>query len=177
MRCCPRASRAQRWASCSSFAALLVPWTVCALLVNFLLPMLFAIGRSRLLNILALPFVLLHLAATAIGSALFGVDGAVGAFFVAPAFFAGVLLVVGAGRAGAPVLLAELAGDAGRFLGLAAVCFGAGWALGTALPSGFTQAALAGIVGCGLYGVGLRVLARPQLEMLVSILVVRPAPA
>ena len=139
--------------------------------------MLFAVGRSRLLNILALPFVLLHLAATAIGSTLFGVDGAVGAFFVAPAFFAGVLLVVGAGRTGAPALLRELAGDAGRFLGLAAVSFGAAWALSTALPSGFAQAALAGIVGCALYGVGLGLIARPQLEMLVSTLIVRPAPA
>ena len=83
-----------------TFAALLVPWTVCALLVNFLLPMLFAVGRARLLSILAVPLVLLHIAATAIGSALFGVDGAVGAFFVAPACFAGVLLYAGAGRQG-----------------------------------------------------------------------------
>ena len=160
-----------------TFAALLVPWTVCALLVNFLLPMLFAIGRSRLLNVLAAPFVLLHLAATAVASALFGVDGAVGAFFVAPAFFAGVLLVAGAGRDGAPAMLRELAGDGARFLGLSAVCFGAAWALSSALPSGFAQAALAGILGCGLYGVGLRLIARPQLEMLVSTLVVRPAAA
>ncbi len=160
-----------------TFAALLVPWTVCALLVNFLLPMLFAVGRSRLLNILAVPFVLLHIAATAIGSALFGVDGAVGAFFVAPACFAGVLLYAGAGRAAAPALLRELAGDAGRFLGLAALSFGASWALGATLSSDLAQAALAGVVGCALYAVGLRLIARRQLEMLMSTLVVRPAPA
>jgi peptidoglycan biosynthesis protein MviN/MurJ (putative lipid II flippase) len=160
-----------------TFAALLVPWTVCALVVNFLLPMLFAVGRSRLLNMLALPFVLLHLGATALGSALFGVDGAVGAFFVAPACFAGVLLVVGAGRNDAPALLLELAGDATRFLTLAALAFGAGWAVGTLLPSELTQAAVAGVIGCGLYAGGLRVVARRQLDMLLNTLVVRPAPA
>jgi peptidoglycan biosynthesis protein MviN/MurJ (putative lipid II flippase) len=160
-----------------TFAALLVPWTLCALLVNFLLPMLFAVGRSRLLNALALPFVLLHLAATALGSALFGVDGAVGAFFVAPACFAAVLLVAGAGRDGALVLLLELAGDAGRFLALAALAFGVGWAVGGTLPSELTQAVVTGVIGCGLYAGGLWVVARRQLEVVLNALVVRPAPA
>lgn len=160
-----------------TFAALLVPWTMCALLVILLLPMLFAIGRSRLLNMLALPFVLLHLAATALGSVLFGVDGAVGAFFVAPACFAGVLLVAGASREGAPTLLRELAGDAARFLALAALAFGAGWAVGMTLPSELTQAAMAGAIGCGLYAGGLWVVARRQIEVLLNALVVRPAPA
>ena len=80
------------------FAALLVPWTLAALLVNFLLPVLLALGRARLLGALALPLVAIHIAATALGTALFGVDGAVGAFFVAPACLAAVLLVAGAQR-------------------------------------------------------------------------------
>jgi peptidoglycan biosynthesis protein MviN/MurJ (putative lipid II flippase) len=160
-----------------TFGALLVPWTVCALLVTFLLPMLFAFGRAKLLNMLALPFVLLHLAATAVGSVLFGVDGAVGAFFVAPTCFAGVLLVAGAGRTAAPALLLELSRDAGRFLILAALAFAVGWAVGTTLPSELTQAAVAGAIGCGLYGGGLWVVARRQLEVVLNALVVRPAPA
>jgi hypothetical protein len=73
--------------------------------------------------------------------------------------------------------LRELAGDAGRFLGLAALSFGVSWALGTTLSSDLAQAALAGVVGCALYAVGLRLIARRQLEMLMSTLVVRPAPA
>ncbi|HEY2766806.1 MAG TPA: hypothetical protein VGI76_01035 [Solirubrobacteraceae bacterium] len=160
-----------------TFAALLVPWTVCALLVNFLLPVLFALGRAGLLNALAAPLVLIHLAATAIGSALFGVDGAVGAFFVAPACFAAVLLVAGAGRSATPALLAELAGDAARFLVLAALAFGAGWALGSTLPSELAQVLLAGAVGCALYVAGLRLVARRQLQVLLNAVVVRPAPA
>lgn len=160
-----------------TFGALLVPWTLAALLVNFLLPMLFAFGRAALLNVLAVPVAVLHLAATALGSALFGIDGAVGAFFVAPSCFAGVLLVAGAGRTGAPALLGELAGDAARFLALAAFAFGSGWALGTTLPDGLAQAVLAGVTGTALYAAGLRLVARRQLEVLVNALVVRPSPA
>ena len=58
---------------------------------------LFAVGRAGLLNALAVPLLLLHLAATALASALFGVDGAVGAFFIAPGCFAAILLVAGPG--------------------------------------------------------------------------------
>jgi peptidoglycan biosynthesis protein MviN/MurJ (putative lipid II flippase) len=172
----PSSLSAGEVATLRTFTALLVPWTICALLVNFLLPMLFAVGRAGLLNALALPLVLLHLAATALGSALFGVDGAVGAFFVAPACFAGVLLIAGAGRA-APSLLLELSGDAARFLVLAVVAFGIGWAVGTTLPGGFAQAAVAGVVGCALYAGGLWLVARRQLEVLLHTVVVRPAPA
>ena len=126
-----------------TFAALLVPWTVCALLVNFLLPMLFAVGRSRLLNILALPFVLLHLAATAIGSTLFGVDGAVGAFFVAPAFFAGVLLVAAAGNGGPERPRANWPATRDASWG-SRLSASAPAGRSAPLPSGFAQAALAG---------------------------------
>jgi peptidoglycan biosynthesis protein MviN/MurJ (putative lipid II flippase) len=160
-----------------TFTALLVPWALAALLVNFLLPVLLALGRARLLGALALPLVAVHLAATALGSALFGVDGAVGAFWVAPACLAATLLVAAAGREYAGGLAREVGTDAARFVGLAAVAFGAGWAVGAALPTGLAQAALAGAVGCVLYVGGLRVVARPQLEVLLRVVVVRPATA
>ncbi len=174
----PRSLSASEAHTLQLFAALLVPWTVAALLVNFLLPVLLALGRSRLLGALALPLVLVQLAVTALGSALFGVNGAVGAFWIAPSCLAAALLVAAAGRAGATALTRELARDALRFLGIAALAFGGGWALGAALPaSELVQAAVAGVVGCLAYAVGLWILARPQLEVLVGVLVTRPAPA
>jgi peptidoglycan biosynthesis protein MviN/MurJ (putative lipid II flippase) len=174
----PRSLSASEAHTLQLFAALLVPWTVAALLVNFLLPVLLALGRSRLLGALALPLVLVQLAVTALGSALFGVNGAVGAFWIAPSCLAAALLVAAAGRAGATALTRELARDALRFLGIAALAFGGGWALGAALPAGeLVQAAVAGVVGCLAYAVGLWIVARPQLEVLVGVLVTRPAPA
>jgi peptidoglycan biosynthesis protein MviN/MurJ (putative lipid II flippase) len=174
----PRSLSASEAHTLQLFAALLVPWTVAALLVNFLLPVLLALGRARLLGALALPLVLVQLGVTALGSALFGVDGAVGAFWIAPSCLAAALLVAAAGRAGAAALTRELARDALRFLGIAALAFGGGWALGAALPAGeLVQAAAAGVVGCLAYAVGLWIVARPQLEVLVGVLVTRPAPA
>ena len=174
----PRSLSASEAHTLQLFAALLAPWTVAALLVNFLMPVLLALGRARLLGALALPLVLMQLAVTALGSALFGVDGAVGAFWIAPSCLAAALLVAAAGRAGAGALAGELARDALRFLGIAALAFGAGWALGAALPaSELVQAAVAGVVGCLAYAVGLWIVARPQLEVLVGVLVTRPAPA
>jgi peptidoglycan biosynthesis protein MviN/MurJ (putative lipid II flippase) len=161
-----------------SFAALLAPWLIAALIINFLLPVLLALGRARLLGALALPLVLLQLAATALGSALFGVNGAVGAFWVAPSCLATVLLVAAVGRSGAGALVRELARDGLRFLVLAALAFGAGWAAGAALPAPeLVQAAVAGLIGCTAYLAGLWFLARPQLEVLVGALVTRPATA
>ena len=40
-----------------TFGALLIPWTMSALLVNLLLPLMFAIGRAYLVNVLAIPIV------------------------------------------------------------------------------------------------------------------------
>ncbi len=71
---------------------------------------MFALGRAKLVNALALPLIALHVLATALGGALFGADGVVGAFFVAPLAFAIVLLVVGAGR-GSVAIARELARD------------------------------------------------------------------
>jgi peptidoglycan biosynthesis protein MviN/MurJ (putative lipid II flippase) len=172
----PRSLTAVEVHTLQTFAELLVPWTVAALLVNFLLPAMFAIGRAGLLSALALPLVLAHLAATALGAALFGVDGAVGAFFVAPTCFAGVLFVAGVGRAAAGDVAGELCRDGARFLVLAALAFGAGWLAGRALPAGLAQAAVAGVVGCLLYAAGLRLIARRQLDVLLNV-IVRPTPA
>ena len=160
-----------------TFTGLLIPWSVCALLAVFLMPVLFAVGRAGLLNALALPLLLAHLAATALGSALFGVNGAVGAFFIAPGCFAAILLVAGAGRDQAPRLFAELAADAARFLALAGLSFGAGWALGSTLPGDLAPAVLAGAVGGTLYLAGLRIFARRQLEVMLSAVMARPSAA
>jgi peptidoglycan biosynthesis protein MviN/MurJ (putative lipid II flippase) len=159
------------------FAALLAPWTVAALLVNFLLPVLLALGRARLLGTLAVPLVLVHIGATALGTAVFGVDGAVGAFFVAPTCLATVLFMAGAGREGAAELAREVGADAARFIVLAVVAFGLGWAASLAVPDGLAHAVVAGAVGCGIYVAELFLLARPQLEVLLGAVVVRPSPA
>jgi peptidoglycan biosynthesis protein MviN/MurJ (putative lipid II flippase) len=159
------------------FAALLVPWTLAALLVNFLLPVLLALGRARLLSALAPPLVLIHIAATALGAALFGVDGAVGAFFVAPTCLAAVLLMAAAGQAQAAILLREMSADAVRFMLLTAIAFGVGWAVSLAAPGGLVQAVVAGALGAGIYAAELLLVARPQLEVLIGAIVVRPAPA
>jgi peptidoglycan biosynthesis protein MviN/MurJ (putative lipid II flippase) len=160
-----------------TFTALLVPWTIAALLVNFLLPVSLALGRTRLLGAVALPLVIVHVGATALANALFGVDGAVGAFFIAPSCLAVVLFVAVVGREGAPVLAREVAGNAARFILLGALAFGVGWAVSMVAPAGLAQAAAAGVIGCGIYAVELLLVARPQLEVLLGTLVARPAPA
>jgi peptidoglycan biosynthesis protein MviN/MurJ (putative lipid II flippase) len=157
-----------------TFAALLVAWTVAALLLNALLPAMFALGRARLVNLLAAPLVLLHLAATALGSALLGVEGAVGAFFVAPLAFAVVLLATATEGAG-PSLARKLAGDAVRFLALAAVSYAGAEAAATALTGGIAAALLACALGTALYGAGVALLAQRQLRVIVGAL--RPASA
>jgi peptidoglycan biosynthesis protein MviN/MurJ (putative lipid II flippase) len=173
----PNSLSAAQVGTLQTFTALLVPWTIAALLVNFLLPVMLALGRARLLGVLAPALLVLHLAATAIGYMLAGVDGAVGAFFVAPSCLAAVLLVEGAGRARAASLARELAADCARFLGLATLAFGASWAIGDTLSGEFAQAAVTGVLGCGIYAAGLLVIARPQLEVLLGAVAARPAPA
>jgi peptidoglycan biosynthesis protein MviN/MurJ (putative lipid II flippase) len=174
----PRSLSAAEAHTLRVFAALLTPWLLAALVVNFLLPVLLAFGRARLLGALALPLVALQLLATVLGSALFGVDGAVGAFWVAPSVLAAVLLTAAVGRAGAVPLARELARDALRFLALAAVAFGLGLAAGMALPAPeLVRAAAAGVLGTGVYLAGLWLVARPQLERLLGVLVPRPASA
>ncbi len=158
-----------------TFTLLLVPWTLAALLVNFLLPALFAVGRAGLLNALAAPLVALHVAATAVGSSLFGVEGAIAAFAVAPGCFAAILLVAGAGP-GWRTLAGELGFDGVRFLLLSALAFGGAMALATVLGSGVAAAALAGVAGSVAYAAGLWLVARRQLDVLFGA-VLRPNPA
>jgi hypothetical protein len=116
-----------------------------------------------------------HLGATAIGSALFGVNGAVAAFCVAPGCFAAVLLVAGAGP-DAPRLAREMFLDGARFLVLSGLAFGTGWLVGKALPSELVGAFVAGALGTLLYVVGLRLFARRQVAVLLGA-IARPAAA
>jgi peptidoglycan biosynthesis protein MviN/MurJ (putative lipid II flippase) len=157
-----------------SFSALLGAWTVAALLVNLLLPALFALGRSKLVNLLAPVIVVLHIAVTALGGVLFGAEGVVGAFFVVPLAFAAVLLFAGAGRESGPIAQ-ELAKDGLRFALLAGVSFGIGAAIGDTLASGVAAPLLTLAIGSLLYAlVGLR-LAGSQVRLLLG--AVRPASA
>jgi peptidoglycan biosynthesis protein MviN/MurJ (putative lipid II flippase) len=155
------------------FAALLGAWTVGALLVNLLLPAMFALDRARLVNLLAPGLMVLHVAATAAGGAIAGADGVVGAAFVAPLCFAVVLLVVGAGRESV-VLARALARDGARFTLVAAGCYGAGAAVGS-LASGLVGGLIAVAVGSVLYGLLTSRLAPSQVQTLVGS--VRPASA
>lgn len=156
------------------FGALLCAWTVAALLVNLLLPAMFALGRSKMVNVLAPAIVLLHVGVTALGGSLFGVNGVVGAFFVVPLAFAVVLLLAGAGRASGPIAR-ELARDGLRFALAAAACFGIGFLTGTAVGTGLVAPVVTIGLGSVLY-VGLTPwLAPDQVRLLVGAL--RPASA
>jgi hypothetical protein len=158
--------------SLRTYAALLVPWTVAALLVSSLLPALFALGRARLVNLLAVPLLLLHIVATAVASSLWGVDGAVGAFFVAPLAFV-VVLVWAVGEGEGLRLAGKLGGDAVRFLALAAVAFGAAEAVAATIDGGFASAAVAVVLGSILYAALVMLLAQRQVRVIFGAL--RPA--
>ncbi|MGI8713983.1 MAG: lipid II flippase MurJ [Solirubrobacteraceae bacterium] len=155
-----------------AFSALLVPWTVVALLVNFLIPALLATGRSRLLNQLALPLLGLHVAATAVGSALFGIYGAVGAILFAPAGLAVILLLAGAGQS-SHAIANRLARQTGALAGLAAAAFGLAWAVSAPLPSAGLAAACAAALGAVAYLLGLRVVARREVGVLLGAVAAR----
>ncbi|MFZ1996063.1 MAG: lipid II flippase MurJ [Solirubrobacteraceae bacterium] len=149
------------------FAALLAPWTVVALIVSFVIPALLATGRWRFLNKLAVPVVLVHLAATAIGSQLFGVYGAVGAITIAPACLA-VALFLGGGQEDSLRVSRTLTRDTGAFAGLAAVAFGGAWLLSSQIGSAGAAAALAALVGVVAYAAGLRVVARREVGVVMG---------
>lgn len=155
------------------FAALLAPWAVAALLVNLLLPALLALGHGRLVNALAPALLALHIAATAVGGMLLGSDGVVGAAFLAPAAFAGVLLCVGV-EEGRWALVRTLAGDGGRLAAFAAASFGGAALLAALFASGLTEALVAGALGCVFYGACLLV----AVPRLVGVLLgaIRPKP-
>jgi len=147
------------------FGALLIPWTVAALLVNLMLPVMFAMGKARLVNAVAPALLVLQIAATAAGAALAGAEGAVGAAFIAPACFAAALVVLGA-PGEVRRLAAELAWDGLRFLASAAVCFGMAAALGAALANGLASSFIAAAVGTILYLAALLFLAPRQVKLL-----------
>jgi peptidoglycan biosynthesis protein MviN/MurJ (putative lipid II flippase) len=170
----PKSFNAADVSQLRTFSALLGAWTVAALLVNLLLPALFALGRSKLVNLLAPVIVVLHIAVTALGGVLFGAEGVVGAFFIVPLAFAVVLLLAGAGRESGPIAQ-ELAKDGLLFALLAGVSFGIGAAVGDTLASGVAAPLLTLAIGSLLYAlVGLR-LAGSQVRLLLG--AVRPASA
>jgi hypothetical protein len=170
----PSSFDASQVAQLRVFAALLAAWTVAALLVNLLLPALFALGRARIVNALAVPVVILHVGITALGGALYGANGVVGAFFIVPLVFAVVLLIVGAGR-GSGAIARELARDGLRFAAVATLCFGTGAALGETLASGIAVPLITVGVGSLLYASLTSRLAPRQMRLLVG--AVRPASA
>jgi peptidoglycan biosynthesis protein MviN/MurJ (putative lipid II flippase) len=157
------------------FVALLSIWTVAALLVNLLLPAMFALGQARFTNLLAPALLAIHVAASAVGGVLFGAVGVVGAAFIAPALFAAVMLTNGA-RETAGELTREIGRDALRFLFLAAACFGTGAILATALGDGLAGSVLAGAVGTALYLVLLPLIAPAQVNIVLDSLrpIIRP---
>src|SRR5215207_6982965 len=146
------------------FGALLSVWTVAALLVNLMLPAMFALGRARLTNLMAPALLAVHVAVSLAGGALFGSLGVVGAAFVAPSLFAAVML-----RTGAPEIAGhlgrEVSRDALRFILAAGACYGLGATVGTAFGSTFAGAAIAGLVGTVLYLGLLPFIAPTQVEL------------
>jgi peptidoglycan biosynthesis protein MviN/MurJ (putative lipid II flippase) len=163
-------------ATLRTFTALLVPWTVAALLVNLLLPAMFAANRAGLLNLLTVPILVCHVGVTAAAYALFGVNGAVGAFFVVPACLAGVLMLAGAGERSRG-LARGLALNTAGFVSVCVAAFGGGWWLASLLGSGLLADAVAIATGIAGYFVGLVFLARPQIDLLRAALSRAPAPS
>lgn len=160
--------------SLRSFGVLLAPWTIAALLVNLLLPAMLALGRGRLVNGMAPALVLVHVSATAIGGALFGIGGVVGAAFVAPLAFAVVLLSVGAPGARRTLALA-LARDATRLAALAVACFGLAVPVAALIADGLVGTLVAGALGSGLYVAGLGIAVPGQVRVVAA--AIRPKPA
>jgi hypothetical protein len=156
------------------FAALLVPWTVAALLVNLLLPALLALGYGRLVNAMAPALLALHVGATVVGGMLLGSVGVVGAAFVAPSAFAVLLFVVGV-RDGRRALVRTLADDGGRLSAFAAGSFGGAALVAALVLHGVPEAVLAGALGCALYVACLRLAVPRQLSVMVD--AIRPKPA
>jgi peptidoglycan biosynthesis protein MviN/MurJ (putative lipid II flippase) len=151
------------------FGGLLAVWTVAALLVNLMLPAMFALGRARLTNLLAPALLAVHVGASLIGGALFGSLGVVGAAFIAPTLFAIVMLVKGAPEI-AGHLGREISRDALRLILAAAGCYGLGAALGSAVGSDFGSAIVSGVVGTALYAVLLPFIAPTQVSLVLKLL-------
>ena len=133
--------RRRRSTQLQVFAALLCAWTVAALLVNLLLPAMFALGRAKLVNLLALrgrrPA---HRGHRARRRPLRRQRRRRRLLRRAPRPSPSSCSLVGAGRESGPIAR-ELARDGLRFAPPAAACFGIGAAIGTALATGLVDAA------------------------------------
>ena len=151
------------------FVALLSIWTVAALLVNLLLPAMFAVGKARFTNLLAPALLVVHVAASALGGVLFGAYGVVGAAFVAPTLFA-IAMLAKSGRETSTLLALEIGRDAVRFLGTAAICFGAGALLGDAVGDGLGSSLVSGCAGAALYVGALPLIAPAQVNRVLQAL-------
>jgi peptidoglycan biosynthesis protein MviN/MurJ (putative lipid II flippase) len=152
-----------------AFAALLTIWLLAALVVNFLLPALFAIGRARLVNWLSLPMVAVHVGATALAAEIAGVDGIVGAMGVALWVYGAALLALGGGRLAGRVAR-EIAIDAVAFCALAAGAFAAGWGFASAVvdDSSLAHAIITLAVGGAIYVAGVWFAAPRQVAVLLG---------
>jgi len=151
------------------FGALLSIWTVAALLVNLMLPAMFALGRARLTNLLAPALLVVHVVASVAGGALFGSLGVVGAAFIAPSLFAAVMLARGAPEI-AGHLAREVSRDALRFILAASACYGLGAILGAAVGGTFAAALIAGAVGSVLYLGALPFIAPTEVDLFLRLL-------
>jgi peptidoglycan biosynthesis protein MviN/MurJ (putative lipid II flippase) len=148
------------------FALLMAPWLVAAQLVNLLLPVMFALGRARLVNACAPLLVVLQLALTALASMLFGLDGIVAAMFLAPLGFV-VFMLLAEGGGDLRRVVGELFSDGARFTLLAATSFGSAALITLVLPAGVGRALACGLIGSLGYLLGLKITAGEQLQMLL----------
>ncbi|MGA8364777.1 MAG: hypothetical protein WB709_09685, partial [Solirubrobacteraceae bacterium] len=148
------------------FVLLMTPWLVAAQLVNLLLPVMFARGRARLVNACAPFLVAVQLAMTALAGTLFGLNGVVGAMFLAPLAFVAFMLAA-EGGADLRNVLDKLVRDGARFILLAAGSFGGAAALALLLPAGVGRSVACGLIGSAGYILGLKLTAGEQLRMLL----------
>jgi hypothetical protein len=164
----PDALGTAQTASLARAIVLLGPWLAAALLLNFAIPGLFAIGRARTVNVLAPVALALHLAATFTAASVAGVDAVIAAMVVAPLALFAALVVIGAGPQLGTVTR-EIVVDTLRAGGLAAAAFGGGLAAATALGlNGLLQAAVTLTVAAIVYGGGMLVLAPRVVRVLLG---------
>jgi peptidoglycan biosynthesis protein MviN/MurJ (putative lipid II flippase) len=150
-----------------TFALLLLPWTLAALMLNLVLPALFAVGRARLVNMISIVVVVVHVTVTIVAYDLWGVDGVVGAFWIAPMGMAIVLLRIGAGeQAGAAER--EILGDTARFVLIAAACFAVAALVALPIHSLLLRSLLAAALGGGAYLLAVRMVAPQLLAVLLG---------
>jgi peptidoglycan biosynthesis protein MviN/MurJ (putative lipid II flippase) len=162
----PSSLSAHEVAELQRFALLLTPWVVAAQLANLLLPVMFALGRTRMVNV-STPILLgAQLAITALASTLLGLYGVVGAMFVAPLGFV-IFMLVSEGGSDLRRVVTELLRDGARFILLATVSFGGAAGVTLLLPAGVGRAVACGLIGSLGYLAGLKLTASEQLQMLL----------